>query len=150
MMKVAIFDLDNCISNDSWRKDIIDFKTEGMHNERWHEYHSLCNLDKYENKPFVDQELSFGNKIVIITGRPERYRNQTIGWLDAHGIPYSSLMMRGDKDKRTSADVKKELLLRFCNDNAPVEIQVAFDDRQDIIDMYKDIGVPNARILRIE
>lgn len=150
MMKVAIFDLDNCISNDSWRKDIIDFKTEGMHNERWHEYHTLCDLDRIENAHMIEQEASEGNKIVIITGRPERYRNKTIGWLNAHNIEFHSLLMRGDKDKRTSADVKKELLLRFCNDNAPVEIQVAFDDRQDIIDTYKEIGVPNARILRIE
>lgn len=149
-MKVSIFDLDNCISNDSWRKDIIDFKNEAAHNERWHEYHSLSNLDKYENSHMVDQEADEDNKIVIITGRPERYRNQTIGWLNAHSINYFSLLMRDNKDKRSSVEVKKALVKAFIIDNHPVDVQVAYDDRQDIVDMYKEIGIVNARILRID
>ena len=51
--------------------------------------------------------------IVYLTGRPERLRAATQGWLDKHGLPPGPLIMRGNDDRRPSADVKLRALRTF-------------------------------------
>jgi hypothetical protein len=154
IMDYVIFDLDGCISNDGWRKHIIDFKTEEISSGRWQEYHTLCYADAPANLDVVKKHAEEGAKIIIITGRPERYRDTTKSWLRKAMIREERLLMRGNDDKRRSADVKEDLLMRFIreqiNDKEEMNIVAAYDDRQDIIEMYINIGIKNSEILRIK
>ncbi len=48
---------------------------------------------------------STGDKIIILTWRPAKYRTLTAKWLDSHNIPYSKLIMN---DEGWASDKFKE------------------------------------------
>jgi len=63
-----------------------------------------------------------GMKIIVVTARPERYREDTEWWLRRHVIPYHSLRMRGAQDNRPDPALRAE---------QAQGARVLFDDRLD-------------------
>lgn len=81
--------------------------------------------------------------IVLMSGRQEKYRDVTEYWLWRHGIfacpVRPPLFMRATKDQRKDSVVKRELY-EACV--APYfDIQVVFDDRQSVVDMWRELGL---------
>ena len=149
-MKYVIWDLDNCLSDDAWRIPFIDWSKS--HDERYEKYHLSCDLDKPAN---VNVFQSFGHIAipVIFTGRPERVRDITVAWLVKHfwkDIPFDlKLFMRPNGERLKSATLKRAMLFKFAAEVAPLrDILTAFDDRQDIVDMYRSCCIP-AAILKV-
>jgi hypothetical protein len=138
-MRHAIFDLDNCLSDDLWRQAYIKWD-EQVPSERYDRYHRGCGLDQPANLD-VFNEYYGPYKIVFLTGRPVYVREQTIVWIKNHlKITSPILLMRNNFDQRKSVDVKFDMMkdLRY---NYGIEPQVAFDDRPEIIQMYRDHGM---------
>ncbi|MEX2365263.1 MAG: hypothetical protein WD601_01570, partial [Pseudohongiellaceae bacterium] len=52
--------------------------------------------------------------ILICSGRPERYRRETLGWLDKNRIPYDQAYLRPDGQDRVADETVKEQLLRHA------------------------------------
>src|SRR3954468_804247 len=109
MSRYAIFDLDNCISNDEWRLPHIRFDLPDNVDEKWAKYHQLCGGDNAEKLHLVraaqDREL----KLAFVTMRPEAVRAATIQWLERKVTqgPYL-LLMRPDGDHRPSVQLKRD------------------------------------------
>jgi Leu/Phe-tRNA-protein transferase len=123
-----IIDLDGCISDDRWRRARI--KDAG-----WPVYHALCDLDKLINAQVVWPHLT---DFVIITGRPEAFREKTEIWLAKQKLPAPrAIFMR--TDHRPSVEIKREQLHKL--QMYQHKIEYAFDDRLDICEMYKREGV---------
>lgn len=95
------------------------------------------------------------NRIIFITGRPERIRKATEDWLFDAWCPWRSLLplrlgktmarmahpvyMRGDTDRRPSAVVKRDLLHQARRDGFfPA---VVFEDRKDDAAMWREEGL---------
>jgi hypothetical protein len=57
----------------------------------------------------IDAEAT-GLEIVYLTGRPERWRSDTVRWLERHGLPSGRLLMRPDDDRRPARVYKIEAL----------------------------------------
>lgn len=146
-MKYVIFDLDGCISDDSHRRYFSKRKD-------WDAYHELLFRDELRHKRLISDYAKRGIQIVFITARPEKYRKETVAWLEKNEIlricnklvPH--LYMRPNDDlKRSSPDLKKRLTAFFISRNAG-EIVAAYDDRADVVNMYIDtFGFP-AQILK--
>jgi uncharacterized HAD superfamily protein len=66
-----------------------------------------------------------GIKIMVVTARPESYRETTETWLRRHAIPYHTLRMRARGDNRPDPELRAEQTRGAS---------VLFDDRLDNCD----------------
>lgn len=106
-------------------------------------YHSLCGLD-LPHRPvtkILDSLKQAEFEIILLTGRPEKYRKETICWLADFGIPFDLLIMQADNNtSQPSAEFKHEVyeaLQRDCDH----KIVAVFEDRQKIVDMWRKNNV---------
>lgn len=83
------------------------------------------------------------NQITLVTGRPERTRDDTLQFLKAHDIWCCEelLLMRADGDHRPASQVKKDIVsnlraIEGCS------IDLAIDDDARICKMYRELGIP--------
>lgn len=149
-MSLVILDIDNCIADDHWRLKHIHFGiTDNF--RRFHDYHSLSSFDKPGNQHlFAKGGASEGHDIALFTSRPSIYRAQTNMWMRFRGARYKHLLMRNAGDHRSSVDVKLTQLnwLLAHYDVAKAEIAMAYDDREDVVEMYHQQGL-NAQVVFI-
>ena len=83
------------------------------------------------------RSLAESHQIIIITGRPERYRKRTAAWLKKNEIPFSDIFMRPDGDHRPDYEVKKEALRRWPKQR----IKLVIEDRPPVCEMWLNQGV---------
>jgi hypothetical protein len=134
---MIILDLDNCISDDAWRVPFIDWTTDDMY-RRYEKYHSLCELDDFKNCQLIDSL----HGIIILTARPRKVEAMTIRWLKRWSIPCALLLMRNDNEHKRSVDLKREQLLALPSLGLKlVDIYAAYDDRPEVVEMYKMMGI---------
>ncbi len=85
------------------------------------------------------------HRLIFCSGRPERTRPATVGWLQQHlGITPDALYMRGDADRRADDIVKRELLSRMRADR--FDPQLAIDDRRRVVEMWRAEGLVCAQV----
>jgi FMN phosphatase YigB (HAD superfamily) len=96
-----------------------------------------------EHDPPIDGVLSHVHEmqelheIVILTGRPEKYRPQTERWLKKHKVKYATLLMRRHGDKRPDYEAKAALL----DELKGRKIILALDDRGPVCAAYRKRGI---------
>ena len=86
--------------------------------------------------------LSAGSRaleIIIMSGRPLDYYNETVDWLAKHRVPYDRLIMRNTGDFRKDSIVKQELYEKHVKEKYRVLFCV--DDRKQVVDMWREIGL---------
>ena len=87
------------------------------------------------------------NKIIYLTGRPDKCKEDTKQWLYTHiynDYPTDlSLYMRTTGDFRDDTIIKKELLNKVMNDYEMIkdDIYCVFDDRIRVINMWLNEGL---------
>lgn len=132
--KIDILDLDNCISDDEHRRHLINETGTNKYNE----YHKLCYKDKF----VWDCEHKFPRHYIILTSRPDKYIGLTTFWCE-NNLPKGlvDIYMRSSNDFRSSVDVKKDhiKLIQFMA-RGSYAIDRVFDDREDVVNMYKELG----------
>lgn len=137
----AAVDLDNCIADDSWRWHLFELHLP-LPNERYTRYHDACGLDVPDNLHVLAEIKRNRYKVIIFTSRPEAVRIKTEKWLMKWGINYEHLLMRPDDNHEPSTVLKRRMLCEMLPLIAPeYEIQLAIDDRMDILNMYQQEGV---------
>lgn len=92
--------------------------------------------------------MALTNYIIFMTGRHEALRGVTEQWLRKHGFKYDLsplvMYMRPDGDFRDDAIIKLKLLQKARADGwEPV---MAFDDRDRVVKMWRDNGIPCAQV----
>ncbi len=77
--------------------------------------------------------------VLLVSGREDKYREQTINFLDKHQINYEKLIMRETGDFRKDAIIKKEIfntqIRGFYN------IDFVLDDRNQVVEMWRQLGL---------
>jgi hypothetical protein len=91
------------------------------------------------------------HNLLWATGRPERVREKTSKWLEAHAphIPrlvQPKLYMRATGDHRPDHVVKRELLAQMRADG--FDPKLAIDDRQQVVDMWRAEGLICAQVAK--
>ena len=80
-----------------------------------------------------------GHNIIYVTGRPDDYKMQTLDWLKKNNMDFGwTLLMRRAGDTRPDTEVKQEIYDRYLK---KYPIEVVFDDRPKIIEMWKKNGL---------
>jgi hypothetical protein len=90
-----------------------------------------------------------GVTIAYFTGREERTkdgpstREITQQWLDRHVKIAGPLYMRPGGDYRKDAEVKSEMLARFCTEHhcQKTDILCVLDDRKQVVEMWRQEGL---------
>lgn len=148
-MSVTIFDLDNCISDDSWRYGRIDHAAPTLF-VKWHAYHLLGAFDKCMNRHAINRVKG---SIVIVTSRPNYYRPMTEEWLGRNGIRFAGLVMRNMDDESPPAELKVAQVQSIqegwkkMNGGASIPIAIAYDDDPNVIRAYDEAGIRAQRLL---
>lgn len=139
-MKAIVFDLDNTIADDGWRINKIEPAVVDIF-WRYHNYHSLSGFDEVGNRKLILNAPEVAQ--IIFTSRPVSYRTLTEEWLRRNGIQFKHLVMRGNDDHRSSVEVKRDQLKIVAKyfDLRPSDIIAAYDDRQDVVDMFRSFGI---------
>jgi hypothetical protein len=82
-------------------------------------------------------KLQETHDIVILTGRPEKYKPQTEKWLKKHGVDYKKILMRRTGDTRPDFVAKPALL----DELEGRKIVLALDDREPVCEAYRERGI---------
>lgn len=93
----------------------------------------------------LDDLHQYWTRFIYVTGRPERCRGDTERWLVRNDFPLGNEMyMRADGDRRPDYIVKQELLISIRKNGwDPI---MAFDDRDSVVAMWRENGVPCAQV----
>jgi predicted kinase len=82
-----------------------------------------------------------GVKIILMSGREDVSRSQTMNWLSYNKIPYNALYMRKAGDMRKDAVIKKELYEAHVK--GQFFVQFVLDDRNQVVDLWRlELGLP--------
>ena len=134
---IYIFDIDGTLADISHRLHFIQKKPAD-----WDGFFAAC----VDDEPIpeiiqVAKSLSPVAHIVMVSGRSDVVRSQTLDWMSELGIPCDCLMMRAAGDHREDSIVKAELLddLREVYKDEP--IAGVFEDRKQVVDMYRAKGL---------
>lgn len=85
----------------------------------------------YKNLPEVD--------VLLVSGREEKYREQTKRWLEKHLIDYRKLYMRNTGDNRKDSIIKKEIYDTHIK--GKYNILFVLDDRNQVVDFWRSEGL---------
>jgi phosphoglycolate phosphatase-like HAD superfamily hydrolase len=135
---IYIFDIDGTLADLSHRLHFIQSKPAD-----WRGFFAACDKDApIPELVTVLQTLnSEGHFIVLITGRSTECQAKTEQWLGDNMIEHDLLYMRKEGDHRTDDIVKAELLQRYIDEFAPAKIAGVFEDRKQVVDMYRARGL---------
>lgn len=137
MSSLYIFDLDNTLSDAAHRSYLAQCKD-------WESFHSRA----MEDKPVtgivqIYKELeSAGNRMIILTGRPSNYAEQTNAWLNRHGIECEVLLMRPVGNYKQDYVYKTEAIaaLLVGLNAQPADVVAIFEDRDTCVKALRDAG----------
>lgn len=148
---VVVFDLDGCLSDDSWRHQFVQEHPDP--DARFHHYHSALHNDRALDKgtDLLSACIGSGMFPVFITARPDAYRNPTAQWLSVVCCLTENkdcaILMRDNGDSRSTVDIKRDLFDLLAAEVGLGSIIAAYDDREDVVTMYHETFGVNAFIL---
>lgn len=83
---------------------------------------------------------AYGYRIIGLSGRDSDYRDVTEKWWKDNGLPFDAFFFRPAGDRRIDSVIKYEL---FMENIAPYyNVLGAFDDRPQVLRMWRSIGLP--------
>jgi predicted kinase len=102
---------------------------------------STCDQD--DLNPHVASLLE-GKRVILLSGREDKYREPTIKFLNKHGIIYENLYMRATGDMRKDSIVKEELFNAHIR--GQYNIEYVLDDRLQVCQKWYELGLPLLRV----
>jgi predicted kinase len=108
---------------------------------------SKYHLDTLNTEVYNALMLAFkaGVSIIIVSGRDNAFRAETVAWLQANDVPYDALYMRpteNRKDGKKTEDsiVKYNLFNQYIRDSK-YKILGVYDDRHRVLRMWRKLGL---------
>lgn len=141
--KVYIFDLDGTISDGTHR--LHKLPTKDLHlTESWSEFNLLSKFDApIKSTIQVMNALTDSNDVVIIlTGRSDEVKCETVDWFNANFCCYDWLVMRSANDNRKDAIIKEEFLRYIGLER----IIAAWDDSPNVIKHFRSLGITTYQV----
>lgn len=144
----TIWDIDNCVSDDKWRQERIDWTLHG--DDRYRVYNDAAIYDAAVHVREFEFMRRLGAKPVFFSGRPEYMRTDSGVWaqnrlrvdMGDHRLYLRPTGTKGISPRR----IKEEMLLAFRLEFPDAKIIGAFDDIPAIVEMYRSYGIPAARL----
>jgi predicted secreted acid phosphatase len=138
--KAVIWDLDGTLADDRARAHFVEVE-QGTKRD-WQSYFDAIEEDSpiAASMELLQALHAFGIRIIYLTGRPEYTRQQTERWLQANGLAeYDQLVMRPEWERRHAGRFKVDQIKLL---RERYELVCAFEDRIDVADHLREIGLP--------
>ena len=143
MKNAIIVDIDGTLSNINHRLKYINCPRK---EQNWKKFYDLIPDDKpHWDMINLIKVLSKHYAVILLTGRPTKYRQSTVDWLKKQGLSAPFLIMRDDKDNRPGHEFKEEVYEKQLKDKA--NIVAIFEDELKCVDMWRRKGL---RCLQVE
>ena len=128
--KTVIVDLDGTICNIEHRLHYITGDVKD-----WDRFFTSCLGDKpiWPVIEMVQALAKGGVRIALFTGRSKIALASTIKWLAQHSVPFDSLRMRDENDRRPDYVIKEEWLKELHD----VEVLFSLEDRTSVVEMWR-------------
>lgn len=140
MTRCYLFDIDGTIADLTHRLHHIQKEPKD-----WDAFFADCANDtRIGHMCDLTHALSHFEEIVYVSGRSDRVRAETERWLIKARCAAGRLYMRKDGDHRPDHLVKGELLAMLRIDG--LEPIMAFDDRDQVVEMWRAKGIPCAQV----
>jgi phosphoglycolate phosphatase-like HAD superfamily hydrolase len=132
--KAVIFDLDGTLCN-------FEHRSQLYYDGELEKFYALLHKDKCSNwcKELMDAMLYRGYQVLIVTARPEKYRQQTADWLLRHGIRYHELLMALGGQEQNNAEAKKYIYQTKIEKK--YQVLFAIEDRSQVVSMWRKLGI---------
>lgn len=127
-----IVDLDGFLYDDEWRRH---------HLPTYEAYHVRAIQDNPRPAELVTIHALqvFANcKTMIVTGRPDEFREATEIWLKDWKVTWDELHMRPEGDDTPSDEYKRRIVEPLMKERG---ILCAFEDRDKCVRMFRDLGI---------
>jgi len=139
-MRCYIFDIDGTLADLSHRLHYIQQTPKD-----YTAFYAACVDDKpIKHMCDLNHFLAHHEEIVLVSGRSDQVRSETVLWLGQYGVVWSGLYMRKVGDHRPDHLVKAELLYQLRADG--FEPVMVFDDRDTVVAMWRARGIPCAQV----
>jgi hypothetical protein len=135
-----IFDVDGTLAN----VDPFLHYVRGQ-NKDYESFHK-SSIDAKPNKDvfsMLDNALSKGHSIMVVTSRKEKWRGLTSMWLAKNNARCHALFMRDDHDDRPDYEVKKDILNKI---NEFWVVVHAVDDNPNVIKLWEENEIATTKI----
>lgn len=128
---LAVFDLDGTLTDTRHRQRFVETKPK-----QWDLFFAGAADDSVhdEGRAALEAAVAAGCEIVYLTGRPQRLRRVTAQWLDDHGFPDATLIVRRDGDRRSAVAFKIRELAKLA---AARQILLFVDDDPTVIEAVR-------------
>ena len=101
---------------------------------------ALPNIDVIE---MLNNSVSDGHSVLVVTSRKEKYRGLTSMWLAKNNIRSHALFMRANDDGRPDYEAKKDMLDKIIK---LWDVTHAIDDNPNVIRLWEDHNIPTTKI----
>jgi len=139
---IILCDVDNVLADDGWRVSFIRWSHADV-DARFHEYHVASSLDSTANLHLLDVPQAY---IVLLTAMSEEYESIRTQWLIRNAVPHHRVLYRPRGDRRSAVEVKRAMITQLRDELNLSRCIAAYDDRQDIVDMFLSEGLPGVRV----
>lgn len=78
--------------------------------------------------------------ILICSGRPEAYRDETLRWLNANRIPFQNAYLRPDGQDHVADEAVKAMLSQTMRHDG-YEPWLVLDDRDAVVRQWRNLGL---------
>ena len=135
-LKIFICDIDGTLANISHRLHFIESKPKD-----WNGFFDAMDKD-LPIQPVIDlvKILQESLPVFYVTGRPARYKEQTIAWLNENKLStIGHIFNRADGDHRPDDEIKREIYRGKIKPK--FDVQFVLDDRDRVVQMWRDEGL---------
>ncbi len=125
--RIAVFDIDGVLADARHRQHHVMQPPKD-----WDAFFAAVSEDPVlpKGRERLREEAS-RHDVVLVSGRPERCRADTLAWLQRHGLGEYRLVLRPDADRRPAARLKAELVADL---GTPDKVALIVDDDPDVVD----------------
>lgn len=148
-----IVDIDGTISNYGHRKHYLESMQQDRHDDKRPEY-DVFNRAAVHDEPIreiisiVHWAQHVDTKIILMTGRSDKYRDITTEWLTLHQVRYDHLFMRKQGDYSSDAAAKRELYMSHIA--GKYNVLFVLEDRDKVVDMWRALGLRCLQVAKEE
>lgn len=134
---VIIWDLDGTLSCGQHRLHLLPTRDTHLA-ASWFDFNKAC----FDDAPIADNialcnTLCQNYHTIILTGRSDVAKAETIRWLQKHRVRYSRLIMRKCDDDSKDIEFKEAWLRHIGLDS----IQCCFDDLEHVVKHIRSLGI---------
>jgi hypothetical protein len=130
--KAIIVDLDGTLADITHRRKFVEGKQKDWKNFN----HNIIRDELNHWCAEIIRRMIPDHHVLLVSGRTDDLKQETIEWLKKHAVPFTDLFMRAGKDYRDDTVVKKEIYEKkiklFYN------VLFVIDDRAKVVKMWRE------------